>query len=85
MVLGTTPGDRPNPRDVTHLLLSTRVAIPTQLNSLLMVFGQFLSHDLSRITMINLCTCQTNTPQCANMPIPQHDTKYVGLNSLRVF
>lgn len=74
-IAGTSPGSRPNPRDVTHLLLSTRVAILTPLNGLVMQFGQFLSHDITRNTVVNTCTCATNARHCANMPIPQHDTK----------
>jgi len=74
-IAGTSPGALPNPRDVTHLLLSTRVAILTDLNGLVMQWGQFLSHDITRNTVVNTCTCATNARHCANMPIPQHDTK----------
>uniref|UniRef100_A0A915DHU7 peroxidase n=1 Tax=Ditylenchus dipsaci TaxID=166011 RepID=A0A915DHU7_9BILA len=73
--IGTSPQTRPNPRDVTHLLLSTKVAIPTNRNTMFMLFAQFMSHDLSRITIINTCTCATNADQCLNIPIPRHDTR----------
>jgi hypothetical protein len=37
----------PNPRSVTHLLLSSSFVVLTKFNGLLMQFGQFLSHDIT--------------------------------------
>lgn len=38
----------PTPRAVSHLMLSSPFVVLTKFNSLLMQFGQFLSHDLTR-------------------------------------
>lgn len=65
----------PNPRAVTHLLLSSSFVVLTRFNGLLMQFGQFLSHDITRNTITNFCRCQTVHEECANMPVPMHDTR----------
>jgi peroxidase len=72
---GLAPGSLPNPRDVTFKLISTKIALNTKANSLLMQMGQFISHDITRNTLINTCTCSTRGPQCANMPISRFDTR----------
>uniref|UniRef100_A0A1I8BNY5 ShKT domain-containing protein n=1 Tax=Meloidogyne hapla TaxID=6305 RepID=A0A1I8BNY5_MELHA len=66
----------PNPRTVTHLLLSSSFVVLTTLNGLLMQFGQFLSHDITRNTVTNFCRCETVHEECANMPVPLHDTRF---------
>jgi peroxidase len=74
-MIGSTPGTMPNPRDVTHFLLSSGASIPSRANSLLMQFGQFLSHDLSRNSVTNQCNCGMQAPVCANMLIGVRDPK----------
>uniref|UniRef100_A0A915LUV1 BZIP domain-containing protein n=1 Tax=Meloidogyne javanica TaxID=6303 RepID=A0A915LUV1_MELJA len=66
----------PNPRTVTHLLLSSSFVVLTVFNGLLMQFGQFLSHDITRNTVTNFCRCETVHEECANMPVPLHDTRF---------
>ncbi|CAK5096126.1 unnamed protein product [Meloidogyne enterolobii] len=41
-----------------------------------MQFGQFLSHDITRNTVTNFCRCETVHEECANMPVPLHDTRF---------
>ncbi|KAL3078983.1 hypothetical protein niasHS_014765 [Heterodera schachtii] len=67
----------PNPRAVTHLLLSSSFSILTRFNGLLMQFGQFLSHDITKNTVPNLnCNCAVFiSEECVSMPVPSHDTR----------
>ncbi|KAK6057846.1 hypothetical protein COOONC_04595 [Cooperia oncophora] len=64
---------RPNPREVSMFLLSTTHAIDSPANSMLMQFGQFLSHDITKNALANVCTCQMASPRCANVPRPPTD------------
>ncbi|VDO68004.1 unnamed protein product [Haemonchus placei] len=41
---------------------------------MMMQFGQFLSHDISKNALSNVCTCQMGPPRCANVPRPRTDT-----------
>uniref|UniRef100_A0A158P6F4 Peroxidase mlt-7 n=1 Tax=Angiostrongylus cantonensis TaxID=6313 RepID=A0A158P6F4_ANGCA len=67
---------RPNPREVSMFLLSTGHSIPSPANSLLMQFGQFISHDFTRNALENTCTCQSAFDQrCANVPRPASDRR----------
>uniref|UniRef100_A0A183C816 ShKT domain-containing protein n=1 Tax=Globodera pallida TaxID=36090 RepID=A0A183C816_GLOPA len=72
-----TSKQMPNPRAVTHLLLSSSVSVLTRFNGLLMQFGQFLSHDVTRNTVPNLnCNCAVFiSEECVSMAVPSHDTR----------
>lgn len=65
---------RPNPREVSMFLLSTSTAIHSQSNSMLMQFGQFVSHDITKNALANECTCSMGPPRCANVRRPPTDT-----------
>ncbi|GMR51816.1 hypothetical protein PMAYCL1PPCAC_22012, partial [Pristionchus mayeri] len=60
---------RPSARAVSHFLLSFRQSIPSSANSLLMQFGQFLSHDVTQNGLNSFCNCTTRDPECANIRI----------------
>ncbi|KJH50789.1 animal hem peroxidase [Dictyocaulus viviparus] len=73
-IIGTRIGQRPNPREVSMFLLSSRLAIPSSSNSMVMQFGQFLSHDITRNALESKCTCQSGISAfCANVPRPPTD------------
>lgn len=71
-----TRSTMPNPRGVSHFLLSSGSSIPSRANSLLMTFGQFLSHDLSRNSVSNFCNCGMKELACANMLVDLQDPKH---------
>ncbi|RCN31497.1 hypothetical protein ANCCAN_22710 [Ancylostoma caninum] len=54
-------------------LLSTRRAIASTSNSMVMQFGQFLSHDITKNALANVCSCSSTGPRCANVPRPPTD------------
>lgn len=73
-ITGTRIGQRPNPREVSMFLLSTRHTIASSSNSMLMQFGQFISHDVTKNALENICTCEVGFgPHCANVPRPLSD------------
>ncbi|CAI5443860.1 unnamed protein product [Caenorhabditis angaria] len=72
-VVSSINRNRPNPREVSMFLLSTDRTIPTHVNSIFMAFGQLFAHDVTQNTLINSCTCQMSSPQCANIPAPSRD------------
>ncbi|XGW08010.1 hypothetical protein V3C99_010827 [Haemonchus contortus] len=73
-IVGSISQRRPNPREVSMFLLSTSHSIAGPVNSMMMQFGQFLSHDISKNALSNVCTCQMGPPRCANVPRPRTDT-----------
>ncbi|KAK6734529.1 hypothetical protein RB195_017987 [Necator americanus] len=72
-LIGATTRARPNPREVSMFLLSTRRAIGSKSNSMLMQFGQLISHDITKNALSNVCSCSSKGPRCANVPRPPTD------------
>ncbi|WKX96700.1 hypothetical protein Q1695_012831 [Nippostrongylus brasiliensis] len=65
---------RPNPREVSMFLLSAQHAIQSPANSMLMQFGQLISHDITKNALANVCTCSMMSARCANVDRPPTDT-----------
>ncbi|KAL3108041.1 hypothetical protein niasHT_018203 [Heterodera trifolii] len=69
---------KPNAREASRLILaSAQVVSHDQLNSLLMQWGQFISHDMARTTLQPTVTCATCDPipsKCVPVPISNQDT-----------
>ncbi|KAJ1348039.1 hypothetical protein KIN20_003251 [Parelaphostrongylus tenuis] len=75
-MIGGRLSRRPNAREVSMFLLSTRHAIAGSANSLLAQYGQFISHDITRNAMESKCSCLTGFDrQCANILRPQSDNR----------
>ncbi|CAJ0958538.1 unnamed protein product, partial [Mesorhabditis belari] len=66
---------RPSARSLVTFLLSNRAVIPLKANSLVMSFGQFLSHDITKNALQGQCACGDNSAQCLNIPIPGTDPR----------
>lgn len=66
---------RPNARQVTTLLLSTSASIQTNLSSMLMQFGQFLSHDITKNKLSGTCDC-SGGQECVVVELHNSDKKY---------
>ncbi|CAD6199066.1 unnamed protein product [Caenorhabditis auriculariae] len=58
---------RPNPREISHFLITSGVSLPTHANSMLMAFGQFLSHDITSNQVVGSCSCNRGGPLCASI------------------
>ncbi|GMT14395.1 hypothetical protein PFISCL1PPCAC_5692, partial [Pristionchus fissidentatus] len=82
-VVSTLRRTRPSAREVSHFLLSSRRSIPSSANSLLMQFGQFLSHDITKNGLNNFCDCSTRDAECANIPIPVADQRRRSIACIR--
>ncbi|MFH4973324.1 hypothetical protein AB6A40_000033 [Gnathostoma spinigerum] len=65
--------DRPNPRDVTRNLISSRQAVlHHEYNALLMQWGQFLIHDMAKTTLVPSAkchVCQNISGICMMVPL----------------
>ncbi|KAH7699852.1 hypothetical protein AAVH_33039 [Aphelenchoides avenae] len=56
---------RPSPREANRLILSSSKTVPsTEFNALLMQFGQFMSHDMAKTTLVPSAKCNV----CQNIP-----------------
>ena len=56
---------RPSPREVNrHVLSTTKQVVHGEFNALLMQFGQFMSHDLAKTTLVPSAKCNV----CQNIP-----------------
>uniref|UniRef100_A0A183BVU6 peroxidase n=1 Tax=Globodera pallida TaxID=36090 RepID=A0A183BVU6_GLOPA len=69
---------RPTAREASRqLLASAQVVSHDQINSILMQWGQFISHDMARTTLQPTVTCVTCDPipsKCVPVPISDQDT-----------
>uniref|UniRef100_A0AC34F8R2 ShKT domain-containing protein n=1 Tax=Panagrolaimus sp. ES5 TaxID=591445 RepID=A0AC34F8R2_9BILA len=74
-MFGSRSGTAPNPRLITRFLLSSKVAIPSTANGLVMQFGQFLSHDITHNTNMLDCNDCTQTPHCQPVFFARNDPK----------
>jgi peroxidase len=74
-MFGSRPGTAPNPRLITRFLLSSKVAIPSAANGLVMQFGQFLSHDITHNTNMLDCNDCTQTTHCQPVFFARNDPK----------
>ncbi|CAB3405504.1 unnamed protein product [Caenorhabditis bovis] len=72
-LVGSSKRNRPNPREVSMFLLTSSKAIPGHANSMLMQFGQFVSHDITANSAAAICGCQSAGPLCAAIPAPPSD------------
>uniref|UniRef100_A0A915BCB8 peroxidase n=1 Tax=Parascaris univalens TaxID=6257 RepID=A0A915BCB8_PARUN len=66
--------ERPNARLVSRALLSSRRAIASRASSMLMQFGQFLSHDMSKNKLDGQCTCDGG-PECISIFLSPSDSR----------
>uniref|UniRef100_A0AC35TLS9 ShKT domain-containing protein n=1 Tax=Rhabditophanes sp. KR3021 TaxID=114890 RepID=A0AC35TLS9_9BILA len=66
---------RPNPRELSRLLISSRVKVLSNKNQMVMQFAQFFSHDITSNTITNACNCQSVHPNCINLFFDSFDPK----------
>ncbi|VDK18028.1 unnamed protein product [Anisakis simplex] len=66
--------ERPNPRFISRALLSSRRSIASRASSMLMQFGQFLSHDMSKNKLDGRCTCQGGS-ECISISLSEMDSR----------
>ncbi|VDM29330.1 unnamed protein product [Toxocara canis] len=66
--------ERPNPRLVSRALLSSTRALASRASSMLMQFGQFLSHDMSKNKLNGRCTCDGG-PDCISIFLTPTDSR----------
>uniref|UniRef100_A0A9J2Q581 peroxidase n=1 Tax=Ascaris lumbricoides TaxID=6252 RepID=A0A9J2Q581_ASCLU len=69
--------ERPNARLVSRALLSSRRAIASRASSMLMQFGQFLSHDMSKNKLDGQCKCDGG-PECISIFLSPTDSRSRG-------
>ncbi|PAV56798.1 hypothetical protein WR25_05054 [Diploscapter pachys] len=74
-LVDSTRQQRPNPRAVSMFLLSSRRTIPSPYSSLLMQWGQFISHDVTSLASSVDCNCRSAGPRCASIPVPPEDKR----------
>lgn len=58
---------RPNPRALSQRVLTSNASPPTSKSALLIIFTQFIMHDITRLTLSNVCNCGSAGGQCANI------------------
>ncbi|ULU05201.1 hypothetical protein L3Y34_017725 [Caenorhabditis briggsae] len=68
---------RPSPREITRKLTSSQASVESpDYNALIMQFGQFISHDMAKTTLVpsSKCNvCQNITSRCMAVPITFDD------------
>ncbi|PAV71526.1 hypothetical protein WR25_14232 isoform B [Diploscapter pachys] len=71
------PQTRPPPRAITRRLTSSQDSIEsTEFNALIMQFGQFISHDMAKTTLVpsSKCNvCQNVTSRCMMVPLERDE------------
>ncbi|EYC33084.1 hypothetical protein Y032_0002g591 [Ancylostoma ceylanicum] len=71
------PHLRPSPREITRRLTSSHASVVSDdYNALIMQFGQFISHDMAKTTLIPSAkcnVCQNITSRCMAVPIAKDD------------
>ncbi|KAI1710415.1 heme peroxidase domain-containing protein [Ditylenchus destructor] len=63
---------RPTAREASRVMLSSGVETPAKWNALLMQWGQFIAHDVSKTSMLNnqqCASCRSERGQCFNVPM----------------
>ncbi|CAJ0581802.1 unnamed protein product, partial [Mesorhabditis spiculigera] len=71
----TKLGSRPSARRAVRWLISHSSVIPLPANSLLMAFGQYISHDITKNSLSGQCACGDNSQLCFNIPIESNDER----------
>ncbi|CAI2343224.1 unnamed protein product [Caenorhabditis sp. 36 PRJEB53466] len=68
---------RPSPREITRKLTSSQASVESpDYNALIMQFGQFISHDMAKTTLVPSAkcnVCQNITSRCMAVPITFDD------------
>ncbi|VDN29535.1 unnamed protein product [Gongylonema pulchrum] len=79
-VVGSLRQNRPNARLVSRSLLSSRRMIASNASSMLMQFGQFLSHDITKNKLVGRCTC-SGGPECMIVALGREDRRLAAFLS----
>uniref|UniRef100_A0A915Q5C3 peroxidase n=1 Tax=Setaria digitata TaxID=48799 RepID=A0A915Q5C3_9BILA len=77
IISGSLTTNRPNPREVSRLVLSSRKSVQhPEYNALLMQWGQYLIHEMAKTTLVPSAECNVcqNIPgRCMSVPILPRD------------
>ncbi|KAI1700705.1 heme peroxidase domain-containing protein [Ditylenchus destructor] len=63
---------RPTAREASRVMLASGVETPAKWNALLMQWGQFIAHDVTKTSMLNnqqCASCRSEKGQCFNVPM----------------